>query len=243
MGTGGPGAIPSAQEVLFAAADRESLGVEVLEQGLGELAGGSELVAQPGQSDGAGVLTRQFDDPSADVGQDLGVVVEVLGHADRPAVGAEGGQVVGVELGVERRLEAGLPKALFELLCRRGERFRPGGRGSSGRRALGLLSWLSGGQLLEPNEDVAARSVLPWMCVEDDAAAQRVRRRDLADHQTVARGRDQPLLQPQLPETSPKPGGAGGRLTGAVMDVDSLVIHVGIAEVKLGIDEISRSHA
>ena len=57
----------AADRVLIAAADRDLLGVQVLEQRLGELARGPELVAQLGERDLAPVLVGDRDHPPADV--------------------------------------------------------------------------------------------------------------------------------------------------------------------------------
>ncbi len=72
-----------AQDVLVAAADRDLLGVEMLEQRLGELARGAELVAQLGERDHATVAAGERDQALPDFVQRVDVVVQVLGYADR----------------------------------------------------------------------------------------------------------------------------------------------------------------
>ena len=82
------------------------LGVEVLEQRLGELARGPELVAQLGQRDRAPVLGGDRDHAPADVRQHIGVVMQRPETRTARPASRSAGQVGGVELGVQRRLEA-----------------------------------------------------------------------------------------------------------------------------------------
>jgi hypothetical protein len=100
--------------VLVTAPDRQLLGVEVLEQRLGELAGGSELVAQRSQRDRATVALRQGDQACAGLLEWVRMEVQALRDADRTARFAEGGEVVCVQLAVQWRLEAGRSQAVLE---------------------------------------------------------------------------------------------------------------------------------
>src|SRR6267378_3343215 len=100
--------------MLVAAADREALGVEVLEQRLGELAGGAELVTEGGERDRAAVSVGQRDHPLADPRERLGVIVEVPGDADCEVSLPQRREVRRIELGVERGFAARLPESLLE---------------------------------------------------------------------------------------------------------------------------------
>src|SRR5579884_3579485 len=73
------------------------LGVEVLEQGLGELARGAELVPQAGQGHRPVAARGQREDPALSLGQRVAVVVERLGDPDGDPSAAQGGEVAGVE--------------------------------------------------------------------------------------------------------------------------------------------------
>ena len=60
--------------------------------------------------------------------------------------------------------------------------------------------------------------------VEHPAAAERVRRRDLADHDPVAPGGDERPLETDLPEAAAEPRQTGRRLARAVVDLHSLAV-------------------
>ena len=177
------------------------------------------------------------------------MVVERPGDADRASRRLAARRVVGVELRVERRLEAGVAQALLGLEGGARERFVVAlFAGSRGRRASPARA-ASGGRRLRPQaaargvvEQVPAGAVLAWMRVEHPAAAQRVRRRDLAHHQAVAGRGDQRLLEPDLPEAAAEPGQPGWRLAGAVVDLDPVTV-LGLAslEVELGVDQVGRA--
>src|ERR1035437_1246033 len=70
------------QHVLVPVADRQLLGVEVLEQRLGELAGGAELVPERRECDRPPVALGERDDPGAGVSQHILAVVQVPCAAD-----------------------------------------------------------------------------------------------------------------------------------------------------------------
>ena len=95
-------------------ADREPFRVEVLEQCLGELARGAELVAQLRECDLVAVLPREGDHARPDVLEHLGVVIERPRDPDRAAGRPKGGEVGRIELGIQRGFEAGIAQALFE---------------------------------------------------------------------------------------------------------------------------------
>jgi hypothetical protein len=96
-----------------AAANRDLLGVEVLEQGLRELARGAELVSELGQRHRAAVAIGQGEDAALHIGECLRVVVQRLGDSHYAASVPEDGKVVRVELGVKRRLKAGIAETSF----------------------------------------------------------------------------------------------------------------------------------
>src|SRR5207248_5972016 len=74
-----------------------------------------------------------------------------------------------------------------------------------------------------------------------DAASQRVRGRYLADDEAVVSGRDQRLLEPDLPERAAEPGEPGRALARAVVDLDAVaVVGLGAAELELGVDQVGR---
>src|SRR5947199_8251704 len=75
----------SAQDVLVAPADGQFFGVEVLQEGLGELARGAQLVAKLGQGDGSAAALGQINDALADVGQDVHVEMLLARDPDCPA--------------------------------------------------------------------------------------------------------------------------------------------------------------
>src|SRR5579875_3652631 len=100
----------------------QRVGVEVLEQRLGELAGGAQLVAQLGQGEGAAVTLGQLDHAPADVRQHVGVIVEGWRDPNGAARLAQRPEVVRIELRVQRGLVAGLSQALLERERRGGER-------------------------------------------------------------------------------------------------------------------------
>ncbi len=70
--------------------DHQPLGVEVLEQRLGEPARGPELVAQLGEGDRTPVPLGGRDDPFSGAGQDLDVKVKRPRHADGAPGRAQG---------------------------------------------------------------------------------------------------------------------------------------------------------
>jgi hypothetical protein len=70
----------------------------VLEQRLGELAGGLQLVPDLGERDRATMALGHGEDPPLGLGQRLGVVMEALGDPDRAAGVAERSQVPRGEL-------------------------------------------------------------------------------------------------------------------------------------------------
>ena len=79
----------------------------MLEQRLGELARGAELVAELSERYGTATPLPKRYEALPNLREDVGVVVECSADSDRPAVLAERGEVSGVELGVERGFEAG----------------------------------------------------------------------------------------------------------------------------------------
>jgi hypothetical protein len=101
------------QHVLVAAADREPLGVEVLEQGLRELPRSAELVAERRQGDDAAAAAGQGDQLLLGLRKRVRVVVKVLAHPDRPASFSQRLEVICIELRVERWFEAGISQPLF----------------------------------------------------------------------------------------------------------------------------------
>jgi hypothetical protein len=80
------------QVVRFAAADRDALAVEVLEQRLGVLSRGAELVAQLAERDRAGGRSELYY-AGTDVREHVRVVVKCLGYAHGSPGVAQGGEV------------------------------------------------------------------------------------------------------------------------------------------------------
>src|SRR2546421_9711614 len=74
----------SAQDVLIAPADGQFFGVEVLQEGLGELARGAQLVAKLGQGDRATVAIGQADHPLPQLSQDVHVEMLLARDPDCP---------------------------------------------------------------------------------------------------------------------------------------------------------------
>jgi hypothetical protein len=101
--------------VLVAPAKRHPLGVEMLQQRLGELTRGPERVAELGERDRSAVLAGQRDHAPFDLVEDLGVIVKRPGDASCAACGAQRGQLVGVHIGLQRRLKARLPQSPLEF--------------------------------------------------------------------------------------------------------------------------------
>ena len=94
-----------------------------------------------------------------------------------------------------------------------------GGAGCGLRLGLGLrLAALQPG---EAGEQVAARAVAGWVGVEHDAAAERVGRRERADHHAVAARGHERLLEAQLEVAAAELGQPGRRLARAVVHGDS----------------------
>ena len=117
------------------APDGDAGGVEVLEQRLGELPRGAEVVAQLGERDGALGADERLD-ADADGGERLGVRPPVAADADRAAGVAEGVEVLGLgaEVGAQRRLVAGAPQALLERQRGGGQRRAAAGGARERRR-------------------------------------------------------------------------------------------------------------
>ena len=163
----------AAQHVRVAAADRDPLAVEVLEQRLRVATRGAELVAQAGDRDLAlGVAER--DHPLAHGGQRLGVEVQSGSHPHGETERAQGRERLGLlrgQLAAARRLGPGRAQACLKRLGG-GRQFRD--RGDGHLRLAPRLSRSAPGA--------------PRGGVEDLAAPQRVRGSDPADHESVATG-------------------------------------------------------
>ncbi len=77
------------------------------------------------------------------------------------------------------------------------------------------------------------------MRLEDDPAAERVRRRDRADDDPVAAAREHRPLEPQLPEPVAERRQPRRRLARAVVDVDAHRV-VGVAQVERRVEDRAR---
>ena len=103
---------------------------------------------------------------------------------------------------------------------------------------------LTAGEALETRRQVTAGSVLARMGVEHDAATERVRRRDLANHEPIPWRRNQFTLQPQLVEAASQPRGPRGGLPRAVMDLDAgavVELKFVVLECELHVDQVGRT--
>ena len=159
--------------------------VEVLEQRLRVLARRAELVAQAGERDLAVALDDR-DDARLDTAASASgwMCMSRPSRTARPcarsAASASGGRARRRAAARSRR-RAGAPRA---------SRRRVGGTGAARRarrrlrRRLGLR--LAALEPREPGEQVARRPVAARRGIEHDAAAERVRRRERADHEPVA---------------------------------------------------------
>src|SRR4051812_7078005 len=94
--------VAAAKDPPVADAQRDACGVAVLQQRLRVLARRAEVVAQARDRHLA-VALDQFDDAPLDVREGLDVDVHRRAEPHGPASGPQGGEVAGVELGVERR--------------------------------------------------------------------------------------------------------------------------------------------
>ncbi len=94
---------------------------------------------------------------------------------------------------------------------------RLGGSGAGGGFGLRLAPL----QPREPGEEVAARAVARRVGIEHDPAPERVRRRQRPDHQPVAAGGHQRLLEPELEVAAAELREPGGRLARAVVHGDA----------------------
>jgi hypothetical protein len=84
--------------VYVSAPDRDSLRVEVLEEGLCKFPRSSELVAQLSQREAALMTICELEHATAHLRQDVGVVVQRLRDANGAAGRAKRCEVVGVEV-------------------------------------------------------------------------------------------------------------------------------------------------
>ena len=134
--------LAAAQHARVAAAEREPLRVEALQQRLGVLARGAELVAEAAERDLALGL-EQRDEARADRVERLRVDVHRRAEPDGAAGGAQRGELLGgVEVGVERRLRARGAQLLLDR--ERGGRERRGGAVAAGRAGAGRSASGSG---------------------------------------------------------------------------------------------------
>ena len=97
-----------------------------------------------------------------------------------------------------------------------------GVRGSVRVRPDGGVPALAARELLEPDEQVTARSVPARPRVEHAAATERVRWRDPAHHEAVAGGGDDRTLEADLPEPTAEPRQPRRRLARSVVDLHAL---------------------
>ena len=98
------------------------------------------------------------------------------------------------------------------------------------------------GQPPQPREQFTARTVLARRRIEYDAPAERVRRRDPADHEPVAPGRHEWLLQSHLPERAAEPREPSRALAGPVVDLDAVaVLGLVVLEAQLGVEQVRRA--
>ena len=115
-------------------------------------------------------------------------------------------------------------------------------RSRSTATSLRLNGFVAPGQSLQARQHLAAWPVFTRPRVQNCAASQRVRRRDLAHYETVSGCGHERLLQSELPEPSPQPSEPGGTLSSAVMYLNTLAVF-GLArpgELELAVDQIRR---
>ena len=107
-------------------ADGDASGVEVLEQSLGELAAGLQLVAQRRERDGAVALDDQAD-AVGDLGERVGVRPQVATDPLSPPVRPQSRQMLRVlaQIGLARRLVPGGAEPLLDRKSGVRERLGP----------------------------------------------------------------------------------------------------------------------
>ena len=190
----------AAQHARVAAAEREPLGVEALEQRLGVLARGAELVAQAAERDLALGL-EQRDERARGPRR-----ARPRGCASPGPAGRRGRRRAarraprarpGRRRAAARRRRRAARSSIASAAGRQRRRARaptPAPPAGVGRRGLRLAALEPG----ESRQQIARGAVAPRRGVEHDAAAERVRRRQGADHEPVAGQRHERPLEPQL---------------------------------------------
>ena len=120
---------------------------------------------------------------------------------------------------------------------RASRRAHPGGGGRLRRTRGGRAR----AQRLQPLAHRGPGTVAARGRIEHDAAAERVRRRDRADHDAVAGARQERMLQPRLPQVAAQPHEPPGGVAGAVVHVHARRRLAG--ELERGVEPVRRLRA
>jgi len=86
----------------------------VLEQSLRELARAAEVISELGERDRASAQLGESDHTLAELVENAAVIVQRLRDADGATGVPQGGQILGIELGVAGRLRAGVEQPLLQ---------------------------------------------------------------------------------------------------------------------------------
>jgi len=86
----------------------------LVEQGLRELARAAEVISELGERDRASAQLGASDHMLAELVENVAVIVQRLRDADGATGVSQGGQILGIELGVAGRLRAGVEQALLQ---------------------------------------------------------------------------------------------------------------------------------